>query len=154
MNKECFHLGLHFALPLQDLPVKEVIVNTEDTARKLDARTAQLLHERVKRSPEQYKLPTKPIIASPFLIVISDLKKDDSIIIVPADKGNFAVVMDKQEYYNKIKYLMKEDNYRQIRKDPTLKLERTTHATLTQYEKKGEIDTRLSYHLQLRPAEN
>ncbi len=61
-EQEVLSLGQNFALSLQDLPVKEVIVNTEDTARKLDAQTVQLLCERVNWSLEQYKPPTKSII--------------------------------------------------------------------------------------------
>ena len=56
--------------------------------------------------------------------VIQQLSKDDSIIVLPADKGNVTVKMDKTQYEEKMIQLLKDLSYKAIKKDPTAKLER------------------------------
>ena len=48
-----------------------------------------------------------------------ELKKDDTRIILTADKGVCLVVMDKEEYIGKAEELLKEKTYKIIPTDPT-----------------------------------
>ena len=76
---------------------------------------------------------------------------------IPADKGNSTVMMNRTEYNEKINNLLDDGTYRPLKKDPTLKLERTINEQLKALEKNGEIDNSLrkritpqhSYHPQL-----
>ena len=52
------------------------------------------------------------------------LQGDNSIIILPADKGNATVVTDRVEYSNKLADLIGNSSYCKVKKDPTLKTER------------------------------
>ena len=52
------------------------------------------------------------------------LQDDNSIIILPADKSNATVVMDRVEYSNKLVDLIGNSDYCKLKKDPTLKMER------------------------------
>ena len=133
-------LGLNFALPQHRLPVNEIIASTEATARKLDTHSAQQLREKVKGSLEQYKPPTGPSMAPKHLRAISNLRKDNTIVILPADKGNSTAVMDRKEYTEKIQNMLSDESYRPLKKDPTMKLERTIDTTLKKLEETGEID--------------
>ena len=54
---------------------------------------------------------------------IKDLKQDTEIVILPADKGNATVVMDHLEYVTKIKAMLKDDTYCQLKRDPTHRVE-------------------------------
>ncbi|KAJ8033554.1 hypothetical protein HOLleu_23838 [Holothuria leucospilota] len=57
-------------------------------------------------------------------VALSELKSDDSIIILPADKGRSTVVMNKEQYIEKMSNLMMEDKtYRPLNRDPTTSLE-------------------------------
>ena len=48
------------------------------------------------------------------------LKDDDSILVVPADKGRSTVVINKQDYMNKIsEHLRDQTTYTQVDNDPT-----------------------------------
>ena len=38
-----------------------------------------------------------------------NLKKDDSIMILPADKGRMTVVMNKDDYYEKCNELLRDE---------------------------------------------
>ena len=48
------------------------------------------------------------------------LREDDSIVILPADKGNANVVMNKEDYAKKIG----RDDYEVVKTNPTPKLEK------------------------------
>jgi hypothetical protein len=51
---------------------------------------------------------------------LEDLKKDDDIVILPADKGRMTVVMDKSDYTNKSKTLINDTNtYQPLDTDPS-----------------------------------
>ena len=154
---EVLSLGLNFALPQQKLPVSEILAGTEQVARHMDHQSAQQLRENVKTSLERYKPSTRSTLTPCQSRAISSLKKDDSIVILPADNGNSTVVMDRSEYSKNIHDLQEDGTYRPLKKDPTMKLERTINERLKTLEKKGEVDDRLhkrimpqySYHPQL-----
>ncbi len=51
---------------------------------------------------------------------IKDLKNDDDIIILPADKGRMTVIMNKSDYIDKAETLLKEANtYQPLDTDPS-----------------------------------
>ena len=53
------------------------------------------------------------------LKALRNLKKDDTIVEVAADKGKALVVMDKEEYVSKMEEkLSDETTYCKIKKDP------------------------------------
>ena len=68
--------------------------------------------------------PPKPNISKTERQALKSLQDDDSIIILPADKGNATVVMDRLEYSNKLTDLIGNGGYSKIKKDSTLKTER------------------------------
>ena len=45
-------------------------------------------------------------------------------MILPADKGNVTVVMDREEYNKKIESMLAEKTYKKLRRDPTQSIER------------------------------
>ena len=55
---------------------------------------------------------------------LKSLQDDNSIIILPADKGNATVVMDTVEYSNELTDLTDHGGYCKVKRDPTLKAER------------------------------
>ena len=60
---------------------------------------------------------------------IRELRLDQSSIICTADKGVAMIVMDRQDYVNKAKELLADqDTYRPISKDPILKLTNHTNS--------------------------
>ena len=66
-------------------------------------------------SPEQYT-------------ALKNLKKDESICILPADKGNATIVLDKTTYNNKAGEIINSDTYLRVSNDPTTKYQpESTH---------------------------
>lgn len=83
---------------------------------------ADELKWKVKQIMEKPKLPKSNITKLERLATII-LQRND-IIILPADKGNVTVVMDKTEYTRKLKDFIRNDSYSKVKKYPTMKTER------------------------------
>ncbi len=77
---------------------------------------------------------------------LQDLKSDESIIILPADKGRATVVLNKQDYHEKITTLLSDTNtYEKLEKDPTGRYKRKLVNKLSTCNKEGKFSTQL-YH--------
>ena len=74
----------------------------------------------------------------------------DDEVILPADKGNATVVMNKEDYDTKIRGMLETSTYRQLQRDPTATQENRLSNKLKVLEKCGEIPGHL-YHV-LRPS--
>ena len=58
-------------------------------------------------------------ITEPEMRSLKRLRKDESIVVLPADKGKALLVMDKEEYVRKMEEkLSDETTYKRIGKDP------------------------------------
>ena len=81
-------------------------------------------------------------------------KKVDEIIILPADKGKATVVLDKDEYEEKVTTMLGDKKtYEQLPNDPTPKYKWKLVATLGNLKKEGKI-TESKYKELYPTAEN
>ena len=72
------------------------------------------------------------------------LKKDDTIVVTPADKGKALVIMDKDEYINRMKVKFSDQTtYQMIEKDPTQEIKENIIEQLKSLKKKGHIGEEL-----------
>ena len=101
------------------------------------------LQEKVKSCLDKYQHSGKPNLSRQQLKVLLSLGKDDSIVILPVDKGNSMVVMDKSAYQQKILDVLEDETYSPVNKDPTLKLETSINEKLLTLTREGEIDDKL-----------
>ena len=69
------------------------------------------------------KLP-KPNITKEESEALKRLRGRNDIMILPADKGNCTVVMEKEDYNMKIKALLEDGDYAKLRGDQTTKTEK------------------------------
>ena len=70
---------------------------------------------------------------------LRSLKRDTSIVIIPADKGRASVVLDRSTYDQKIQTLLSDkDTYRRLSKDPAPALERCMN-DLLRFLKKSHV---------------
>ncbi|XP_072050056.1 uncharacterized protein [Amphiura filiformis] len=85
---------------------------------------------------------------------INVLKKEGSIVILPADKGKATVVLDKQEYSEKAEILLSDKKtYEELPSDPTQKYKRKLVAILTRLTNEEKI-TKTKYKQLYPTAEN
>ena len=72
---------------------------------------------------------------------IKNLRDDENIIILPADKGKCLVVMDKEEYVQKMEEKLGDTTtYKRIQNDPTTDIKKVSSSKLTEIKNKKEID--------------
>ena len=71
---------------------------------------------------------------------MKELRKDENIVILPADKGKCIVVMDRTEYIRKMEEKLKDETtYKQIYEDPTYKIRDKLTTQLQTIKEENEI---------------
>ena len=113
--------GMNFAVAPSKIPVVDLIVSVESTVRKLDkSDTEQVRSEAAKIIGSSH--PPKSNLSKGEQIALKALRRDDNIVILPADKGRCTVVMDTVAYHDKANSLLIDRNtYTIVKKDPTRK---------------------------------
>ncbi|XP_072021904.1 uncharacterized protein [Amphiura filiformis] len=83
-----------------------------------------------------------------------DLKKDDKIMILPADKGKSTVVLNKVDYEEKVNNMLSDEKtYQKLKSDPTSKYKDKLLVMLKKWKKEEKIT--VSEYWKLYPtAEN
>jgi len=111
-EKSVLEKGLNFALSPKTIPVLEiaafVVKGLKNICNKpvgeiemARSRIAQVVHN---------SRPSTPNVSPQEINALNNLKSDNSIIILKAEKGNIIVVMDKYDYDSKILQLINDTN--------------------------------------------
>lgn len=119
--------GMNIELCLNDFQLNET---TKDNVR---AGVSRILNSEIKK-PDQ--MTTKYGWLRP---IYQDLKNDNNITIVPADKGNMTVVINTEDYMHKIEEVLEDPSYTIIQNDPTLNNEREIKKLLQSLKKSKRI---------------
>ena len=86
--------------------------------------------------------PPLPNILPSERRALRDLRANSTLMILPADKGKATVVLDKQDYGNRMEnMLLDRSTYQVLSKDPTPSLQRSMNAKLLQLSKCGVLPT-------------
>ena len=119
---------------------------TEETSTKLNPGEAGELRAETSRLLKQKQPPNTPSITKEEYRAIKQLRKDQSRIVLTADKGVAMVIMDRQQYMDKATTLLQDTNTcRTIPKDPTNKLKNKLIGILRDIKQTGGLkDT--TYH--------
>ena len=82
-------------------PIEAYITSTEQAANKLPSQEADELRSDVNRILKQLQQHNKQCNLNPSQCrALTELKQDNSRVVVTADKGMAMVIMDKQDYIN------------------------------------------------------
>ena len=112
--------GPNYAIIPRNHPKEEYIAAIEQACHKLKEGEVDELRVEVKNLLKKVKTPRSSISREEFQ-AINELKRDDSRIILTADKGVAMVVLDKEEYIKKAKHLLNQPTYKKIAEDTTSK---------------------------------
>ena len=113
----------------------------------LKARNCERAKKAFEKSSESQK--NKFRILTPAM---HDLRNDESIVVLPADKGKCLVVMDKQEYIQKMEDKLKDQTtYKPINEDPSEELKENLCSLIDKIREKGELPKDSLYY-KLRPT--
>ena len=113
-EKKVLALGLNYAVTPRMIPVHNIIAATEATAKQLDTTTAEKLRAGVSQVLQSSKAP-KSNLPSHLRKAAKELRNDHNIVVLPADKGNATVVMDRKDYVEKIEDMLKDKAYGKLK---------------------------------------
>ena len=139
--------GMNFAVTPGRIPVEDIITGVEGglqglTGSEVDKARLKIAGVLTSAKPPPSNLPWS------LRKALSDLKKEEDIVILPADKGRSTVVMDKSEYQDKVDSLLGDRKfYKVLKKDPTPSTERDMNASLLKMKKEGTIPEPLYHRL-------
>ena len=83
--------------------------------------------------------PPEPNITKDMRDALKSLKEDESIMVLPADKGRASVVMDTDTYRTKMSTLIENGPYQLLNKDPTDRLTRKLSEKLLTLKRSGYL---------------
>ena len=135
--------GLNYAITPKSLPREDIIVATELACRNLSPETSASLRSEVAstiiNAPK-----IKQNVTENELKALQQLKEDESIMILPADKGKSTVVMNKSDYKSKISALLSDrKTYEVLKSDPTGYYKRKLIDKLKSIKREGNISDKL-----------
>lgn len=99
--------GMNFAVAPRRQPAADIITSIECAASFLPESKRNELTYEVKKAIENPRRP-KENLSKQEILALKCLRNDDNIVIMPADKGKAAVVMDKTEYDTKIEGILSD----------------------------------------------
>ena len=67
------------------------------------------------------------------------LRSEQSIVVLPADKGNATVVMDVEEYEKKALDLIEKEPFQRVSRDPTRRVEEGINKIIWKLFRSGKI---------------
>ena len=120
-EKTLLKKGLNFAVTPGNIPATEIIAKVEAAVRQLDAEQADTVRRAVNGILQQAE-PPEPNITKEMRDALKNLKEDESIMVLPADKGRASVLMDTDTYRAKMSTLIENGPYQLLNKDPTDRL--------------------------------
>jgi len=138
-EQQILQKGLGFAVSPRRIPATEIIAQVETAVKKLDTVSADAARRDVD-SILQKARPPKHNISKEMNTALKSLKADDSITILPADKGRSTVILDSTTYHEKLTDLLESGPYRELKKDPTDRLCRKLSSTLLNLKKDNVLD--------------
>ena len=125
-EKTVLSYGMKHSLAPKHLPTAKILASVESAIYRenLSAEAKETVRAKVASTLQTSPKPVSNLTKAERE-ALSRLRKDDSIVITPADKGRVTVVMDKSEYHKKMDTLVNDENtYKKLKSDPSKKLQR------------------------------
>ena len=113
--------GPNFSISPNNIPNMELITAIQTMCPKLKEDEATELRADINSLLRQATIP-KSNLTKGERIGLKELSKDNTRVILIADKGVALLVMDKEDYISKAQELLDQPAYRTITRDPTNKI--------------------------------
>ena len=117
--------GLNFAVTTKHIPVPRIAASVEDALKKahLPEDVADRARTQIIGALSKARTATTNLHPSEFK-ALRELRSDDSLMILPADKGCTTVVINKTTYDAKVANMLSDTStYKPLSKDPTSTLQ-------------------------------
>ncbi|GJQ65138.1 hypothetical protein Trydic_g7281 [Trypoxylus dichotomus] len=119
--------GFNYAIAPKKLPVENIVCGVENAISILEANATETIRQRVCTILRNTRPPKKNFNTEELNALIQ-VKRNENIIIPPADKGIATVVLNTRIYKDKIQKLLDDPTYKSITTDPTTYLEKKTRS--------------------------
>ena len=127
-------------LLLPDTPHGEYITAIEQACMKVEPHNAEELRAEMRGALRNSQEPTRNITKQEVQALV-ELKKDQSRVILTADKGVAIFIMDKEEYNEKAKALLEDQGtYKALKSDPTNRMKTKLISLLKKIKSEGGIN--------------
>lgn len=139
---EALENGLNYAIAPRKVPYEQIICSVEDVLAKNNIKKEDLEAMRQDVSAVlRHSKPPKPNLPKNQYLALNNLRKNQDVIILRADKGNSTVILDTAEYNLKIQDLLSDvTTYKQVKTDPTNKILTKTKELITKHSEKLGLD--------------
>ena len=141
VEEDVLALGLNFAVAPRVLPKEEIVQRLEPKLSHLKNDVASNIRVQITEVLRRAKLPRSNLTKN-MKDAVRNLRADKSIQILKADKGNATVVLDRVEYDNKVLALLNTQTYKELKSDPTAKIERKICSKLSDLKKSDMLSQR------------
>ncbi len=142
-EKSVLSLGGNFGIAPSELPVLKVlspIISAMDFLSLKNPRLATEFQHEAVRILSNARLPS-PNLSPEQLHALRTLKKDNSRVILPADKGSMTVVIDREDYVRLENDLLNDEGtYRPLELDPTPEISAELVDKFRKINRSGKID--------------
>ena len=137
-NKALMKKRLNFTVAPANIPATEIVAKVEAAVRQLDAEQADTVRRAVNGILQQAE-PPEPNITKEMRDALKSLREDESIMVLPVDKGRTGIVMDTDTYRAKMSTLIENGPYQLLNKDLTDRLTRKSSEKLLFLKRSGYL---------------
>ena len=134
--------GPNYAVVPKEPPITQYVAAVENACTKLEEGKAEEFRVQVKSAIQKIKPPRSNLTRGERR-AISELKKDESRMILTADKGVALVVLNTEDYIKKAEELLNQNTYRVLTTEPTMRLKNKMINLLKSIKSKGGISEEL-----------
>ena len=146
--------GLNFAPSPASVPTSQMVSLVESVLKNIPTGEADKIRLRTINLLRDYR-PTKSNLSIAEQQALKELKKNDNLLILPADKGRATVVMDREKYDDKLSTMLADTaTYEKLKRDPAPALERRMNSILLALNRKGSLHTKLYEKLRSSAGRN
>ena len=119
--------GLKHSVTSKRIPTETIVSSVETVLsrqRDLSESAKDDIRSRIASTVQSASIPDNNLTKDEQQ-ALKQLKNDNNIVILPADKGRVTVVMDKTDYFDKMDALVNDkQTYEELKRDPTPALQR------------------------------
>ncbi|XP_046994281.1 uncharacterized protein LOC124606342 [Schistocerca americana] len=104
--------GLKYAPSPQSMPFADSVCGVERAAHKMPSEIAEEIRRETSRILPKSKQPTSNMTRADDYL--RELLNDPHLVVLPADKGNAAVITERADYSAKIRLMLEEKTYKKL----------------------------------------
>ena len=134
------------AITSKKLPNKNIIATIDDAVQDLENEEADTIRAKVSLTLQNSK-PPNDNLSKDERKTLKELQSDKSIVILPADKGRYTVVLNCEDHLEKCMDHINNGPYHYLKKDRTTKIKTKTLKQLMVLKDNELIDNKLYYYL-------